>query len=224
MVRVVVFGASGMIGQAVMREALADPEIGTVLSVVRTATGAAHPKLTELVHADFQDFTALAGALANLDACLFCLGVSSAGMTEDAYRQVTVGITVAAGTVLAAASPQLTFLFVSGVGSDETETSRTMWRRVKGAGENAVRTLPIKAAYMIRPAYIQPMHGVRSHSAWTRRAYAAGSWLYPLWRRLAPGSVTTSEELARAMLHVAKHGAPTTILDTRALRGVLAPA
>ena len=209
-----------MIGQAVMRELLLDPGVSRVVSVVRTATGAADPKLTELVHRDFLAFQAIASELAGFDACLFCLGVSSAGMSEAAYRAITIDVAVAAGKVLAAASPKLRMVFVSGVGTDSSGTSRTMWARVKGAAENALLAMPFAGAYMIRPAYIQPRHGVRSRTRWTRWGYAALGWGYPVWRRLFAGSVIASDELARAMIHVARHGAPTKVLYTRDLRAL----
>lgn len=222
--RAVIFGATGMIGQAVMREALRDREVTAVLSVVRSRTGSEHPKLTELVHADFHDFTGIADQLAGYDACLWCLGVSSAGMSEADYRRITYDATVAAAKVLVAKNPQMTILFVTGVGTDSTESKRSMWARVKGAAENALFAMPFKAAYMIRPAYIQPRHGVRSRTRLTRWSYAAFGWMYPLWRLVAPKYVTTSDELARAMLQVAKHGAPKKILETRDLRALAPPA
>lgn len=222
--RAVMFGATGMIGQAVLREALLDPEIAAVLSVVRAATGVTHAKLTELVHADFGDFTGVAAELTGYDACLWCLGVSSAGMSEADYKRITYTTTVAAASVMVRANPAMTILFVTGVGTDSTEAKRSMWARVKGAAENALLAMPFKGAYMIRPAYIQPRHGVKSKSRWTRWGYTAVGWLYPLWRVVAPGYVLSSDELARAMLHVAKHGAPKAILETRDLRALAPPA
>ena len=139
-----------MIGQAVMRELLLDPGVSRVVSVVRTATGAADPKLTELVHRDFLAFQAIASELAGFDACLFCLGVSSAGMSEAAYRAITIDVAVAAGKVLAAASPKLRMVFVSGVGTDSSGTSRTMWARVKGAAENALLAHEVSQIQMLQ--------------------------------------------------------------------------
>jgi uncharacterized protein YbjT (DUF2867 family) len=219
----ILFGATGMIGQAVLRELLIDPEVTAVLSVVRAPTASKDPKLTELVHPNFLDFSSVAEQLTGHDACLWCLGVSSAGMTEAEYKRITYDTTIAAASVMAKHNPGMTMLFVTGVGTDSTETKKSMWARVKGAAENALLAMPFKAAYMIRPAYIQPRHGVKSKSKWTRWSYSAFGWMYPLWKLVMPKYVTTSDELGRAMIQVAKHGAPKTILETRDLRA-LAPA
>jgi uncharacterized protein YbjT (DUF2867 family) len=222
--RVVLFGASGMIGQGVLRACLADPEIDRIASVVRAPTGVSHSKLVELVHQDFTDFSALAGELSGYDTCLFCLGVSSAGMTEAAYRHITYDITLAAAQVLAIESPnKMSFLYISGAGADTSEHKRTMWARVKGATENALLKLPFKGAYMVRPAYIQPRHGIKSRTKWTRVLYAVVGPLYPLWRLLFRPWVTNTDELSAAMLHVAKRGAKTPIIENRDLRALAAP-
>ena len=213
--RVVLFGGSGMVGQAVLRECLLDPEVERVVSVVRRATGARHPKLREVVHADFHDFTSIAPELTGVDACLFTLGVTSAGMSEQEYRRVTYDITMAAATTLLRLNPQLTFVFVSGAGTDNTERGRVMWARVKGAAENALLHMPFKGAYMFRPAAIQPLHGVRSRTTSYRIAYTVMSPVLPLLRRLFPQYITTTEKLGRAMIAVAKHGAPKQVLESK---------
>ncbi len=217
--RIVLFGASGMIGQAVLREALHDPDVAEVISVVRRASDATDPKLREIVHASFDDFSAIAEQLTGCDACLFCLGVSSAGMKEPEYKHITYDVTLAAAKVLV--GPELTFLYITGVGTDSTEKGRSMWARVKGATENALLAMPFQAAYMIRPGYIQPRHGVKSRTPWTRRLYTALGWMYPLVRVLTKHAIA-SDELGRAMLRVAKHGAPDKILYSRDLRAMLA--
>ena len=213
--RVVLFGGSGMVGQAVLRECLLDPEVERVVSVVRRVTGARHPKLREVVHADFHDFTSIAPELTGVDACLFTLGVTSAGMSEQEYRRVTYDITMAAATTLLRLNPQLTFVFVSGAGTDNTERGRVMWARVKGAAENALLRMPFKGAYMFRPAAIQPLHGVRSRTTSYRIAYTVMSPVLPLLRRLFPQHITTTEKLGRAMIAVAKHGAPKQVLESK---------
>jgi len=204
-----------MVGQAVLRECLLDPEVERVVSVVRRATGAQHPKLREVVHADFHDFTSIAPELAGVDACLFTLGVTSAGMSEQEYRHVTYDITMAAATMLLRVNPQLTFVFVSGAGTDNTERGRVMWARVKGAAENALLRMPFKGAYMFRPAAIQPLHGVRSRTTSYRIAYTVMSPVLPLLRRLFPQHITTTEKLGRAMIEVAKHGGPKQVLESK---------
>jgi uncharacterized protein YbjT (DUF2867 family) len=212
-IRVVVFGATGMVGQGVLRECLADPDVERVLSVVRAPTGVTHPKLVELVHDNFYDFTPVYAGFTGYHACLFCLGVSSAGMTEAEYKRITYDITIAAATALLHENPAMTFIYISGAGTDARK--KRMWSRVKGATENALLAMPFKAAYMFRPGYIQPRHGIKSKTKWTRRMYAALGWAYPLWKRLFRSYVTTTDELAHAMLYVAKHGAPRPQLEGR---------
>lgn len=219
--KVILFGATGMVGQGVLRECLLDPEVEQILAIGRRATGAHHVKLRETVHADFTDFTAIAGELAGYDACFFCLGVSSAGMGERDYRRVTYDVTIAAARTLARQSPGMTFIYVSGAGTDGSDHGRMMWARVKGETENALLAMPFKAAYMFRPAYIQPLHGVRSSSRLTRMLYAVMAPLYPVWKALAPRYVTTTEEVGLAMIHVAKHGAAKRILENRDLADLL---
>jgi uncharacterized protein YbjT (DUF2867 family) len=212
--KVVLFGASGMIGQGVLRECLLDSEVEQVLSIGRTRTGQSAPKLREVVHENFLDFSSLEREVTGFDACFFCLGVSSAGMKEDAYRRITYDFTLAAAQTLARASPRMTFIYVSGTGTDSTERGRVMWARVKGATENALRTLGFRAAYSFRPGYIQPMHGVTSRTGWYRAMYAVTAPLYPLLKAMAPGYVTTTEAMGRAMLVVAKQGWPSPVLET----------
>jgi uncharacterized protein YbjT (DUF2867 family) len=212
--KVILFGATGMIGQAALRESLLDPEVETVLAVVRTPTGERHEKLRELVHADFSDLSPVRDQLTGLDACLFCLGVSSAGMSEADYRHVTYDITLSAAQLLAAQNPGLTFVYVSGAGTDNTERGRSMWARVKGETENALLALPF-TAYMFRPGFIQPMHGAVSRTRWYRVLYAVTAPLYPVLRPLLPAYLTNSEQLARTMLRVAADGAPKRVLETR---------
>ena len=216
--KVVLFGASGMVGQGVLRECLLDPRVERVLSVGRSTTGQQHPKLRELVHADFLDFSAIENDLAGYDACFFCLGVSSAGMSEADYRRVTYDFTLAAAQTLARLNPNMTFIYVSGAGTDSTERGRTMWARVKGATENALLRLPLKA-FMFRPALIQPMHGIRSKTTSYRVFYALTAPLLPLLKRL-PRYVTTTEQIGRAMIAIAEHGAPSPILESADINAI----
>ncbi|MFG2957328.1 epimerase [Streptomyces sp. NPDC048291] len=202
---VVVFGASGMVGQGVLRACLLDPTVGSVLVVGRRPLGITHPKLTEVLHDDFTDLSALADRLTGLDACFYCLGVSSAGMSEAEYTRVTHDFTLAAARAVLAASPGPTFVYVSGEGTDSTEQGRTMWARVKGRTENALLALPVNA-YMFRPGYIQPRHGAVSRTRSYRVMYTLTSWLYPLLHRLVPAHSTTTEHLGRAMLAVTRPG------------------
>ncbi|MEV3983579.1 NAD(P)H-binding protein [Nonomuraea sp. NPDC049758] len=215
--RVIIFGATGMVGRGVLRECLLDERVTAVLTVGRSPTGTVHPKLRELLHADLSDLSAVEGELAGYDACFFCLGVSAAGMSEQDYRRITYDYTLAAGTTLARLSPSSTFVYVSGAGTDAH--GRAMWARVKGATENALLALPFHA-YMFRPGYIQPMHGVTSRTRWYRLAYVVAAPLYPLLRRLFPAAVTTTERIGQAMITVAERGAPERILGPAAINAL----
>ena len=211
--KVIIFGATGMVGQGVLRECLLDPDVERVLTVGRRATGQQNPKLQEIVHADLLDLSSIERDLAGYDACFFCLGVSSLGMSESAYRHVTYDITLAAAETLVRLSPAMTFVYVSGASTDSTERGRSMWARVKGSTENAVLRLPFKAAYMFRPAMIQPLHGIRSKTGWYNAIYAVTRPVLPLVRALVPRYVTTTEAVGRAMLVAAKRGAPSPIVE-----------
>jgi len=211
--RVILFGATGMVGQGVLRECLLDPGVERVLAVGRTATPQRGEKLHDLVVANFLDFSAVERELAGYDACFFCLGITSAGMTEADYRRVTYDIALAAAQTLVRINPEMTFVFVSGAGADSTGQGRVMWARVKGQTENALLRLPFKSVYVFRPAAIQPLHGIRSKTAWINAAYAVLGPLYPVFKRLVPDYVTTTEQIGRAMLAVARRGAPKRVLE-----------
>jgi uncharacterized protein YbjT (DUF2867 family) len=215
--KVVLFGATGMVGQGVLRECLLDPEVESVLAVGRSATGQHHAKLRELIHEDFTDFSAIEGQLAGYDACFFCLGISASGMKEEDYHHITYDFTMAAAEALVRSSPGMTFIYVSGAGTDSTEQGRWMWARVKGKTENALLRLPFKAIYMFRPGYIQPLHGIVSKTRLYRFVYAVMAPLFPLWRRLFPKYVITTEDVGRAMLQVAGRGARERVLENREL-------
>ena len=199
---VILFGATGMIGQGVLRECLRDERVERVLAVGRTALGVEHPKLREVVQADLTDLSAIGAELATYDACFFCLGVSSVGMKEDAYRRITYDLTLAVARPLAAANPELAFIYVSGQGTDSSEQGRSMWARVKGKTENDLLQLPFQA-YMFRPGFVQPVDGVVSKTRLYRAAYAITGPLIPLFRRLAPNTVNDNRQIGRAMLAAA---------------------
>ena len=220
--KVIVFGATGMIGQGVLRECLLDPGVEAVLTVGRTATGQQSSKLHEIVVRDLADLSPVADQLSGYDACFFCLGTSSAGLSEAEYRRVTYDIAVAAARTLAARNPGLTFIFVSGTGADSTERGRIMWARIKGATENAILAMPFKAAYVFRPAFIQPQHGIQSRTRMYRVLYALLGPLFPVIKRLFPGEVSTTEEIGRAMIAVARHGAPKKVLENRDINASVA--
>ena len=203
-----------MVGQGVLRECLLDPGVESVVSIGRGVTGQQHPKLRELRHNDFLDFSAIQDQLSGFDACFFCLGVSSAGMSEEQYTRVTYGFTTAAARVLAKLNPNMTFIYVTGMGTDSSEHGRSMWARVKGKTENELLRLPFRAAYMFRPGAIVALHGIQSRTKLYRVLYVPLGPLLPLLYKLFPKYVTTTEQIGRAMLKVARQGWPKPVLET----------
>ena len=209
-----------MVGQGVLRECLLASDVELVRIVGRAATGLKDPKLREVVHGDLWNYSSIEPALTGFDACFFCLGVSVAGMTEADYERVTFGITLAAAETLARLNPRMTFVYVSGAGTDSTERGRTMWARVKGKTENALLRLPFKGAYMFRPGVIQPLYGIKSKTASYRVLYTLTKPVLPLLRWMFPSYVLTTEDIGRAMLAVARRGAPKRVLETKDIRAL----
>jgi uncharacterized protein YbjT (DUF2867 family) len=218
--KVLIFGATGMVGQGVLRECLQDPDVDEVATIGRTATGTKHTKLREIVHSDLSNYTGLEPQLAGFDACFFCLGVSSNGLTEADYSQLTYDLTLAAAQALSRINPGMTFIYVSGAGTDSSEKGRSMWARVKGRTENALLKLPL-SAYMFRPGFIQPMDGIQSKTPSYRILYKFLGPLLPLLRWALPNQVLTTREIGQAMLAVAKHGYERRILETKDIRAVV---
>ncbi len=218
--KVILFGATGMVGQGVLRECLLASDVDNVLAIGRTGTGQSHAKLEELVRADLSDLSPIESRLAGFDACFFCLGVSAAGMSEQDYRRVTYELTISVANTLVRLNPTMTFIYVSGAGTDSTERSRMMWARVKGKTENDLLKMPFRAAYMFRPGYIQPLHGIRTKTKWYGALYAVMGPLYPIWKRLLPKYVTTTECVGRAMLNVVRHGAPKHLMENQDINGL----
>ncbi len=225
-VKVILFGATGMVGQGVLRECLLDTDVDSVLAIGRSNTGQRHAKLHEIVQQDIADLsatTATTGTEARLsgyDACFFCLGISAVGTDEQAYRRVTYDLTLSVAATLAKLNPAMTFIYVSGAGTDSTERARMMWARVKGKTENALLQMPFRAVYAFRPGYIQPLHGIRTKTKWYGAVYAMMGPLYPMWKLLFPKYVTTTECVGRAMLQVAKHGAPKHVLENQDINAI----
>jgi uncharacterized protein YbjT (DUF2867 family) len=218
--KVILFGATGMVGQGVLRECLLDADVETVLAVGRSPTGVQNAKLREIVHDNFLDFSTIESQLAGYDACFFCLGVSSVGMSEERYRHLTYDITLAAATTLSKLNPGMVFVYVTGQGTDSTEQGRLMWARIKGKTENDLLKLPFKAAYMFRPAGIQPLHGVKSRTAWIQAIYVVASPLLTWLDRVAPKYMTTTEQVGRAMIKVARDGYPKPVLESEDINRV----
>lgn len=213
--KAILFGATGMVGQGVLRECLLDPEVSAVLVVGRSAIDQRHEKLREIVTADLTDLSAFENELAGYDACFFCLGVSSAGLSEESYTKITYDLTLAVARTLVRLNPTMTFIYVSGQGTDSSGRGRAMWARVKGKTENDLLELPFKAAYMFRPGFIRPLHGIKSKTRLYRVFYSALAPLLPLLNAVFPASIITTAQLGRAMIEVVKHGAPKRILENK---------
>jgi uncharacterized protein YbjT (DUF2867 family) len=218
--KALVFGATGMVGQGVLRECLRDPGVELVATVGRGTTGLQNPKLTEIQHADLAGYATIEDRLRGFDACFFTLGVSSAGMKEADYERITYEFTLAAAETLSRLNPGMTFIYVSGAGTDSTEQGRVMWVRVKGRTENALLRLPLNA-YMFRPGVIQPLDGIRSKTASYRVLYTLTKPLLPLLRWAMPNQILTTREIGQAMLNVARRGYGKRILEVRDIRAMI---
>jgi uncharacterized protein YbjT (DUF2867 family) len=215
--KVILFGATGMVGSGVLRECLLDRGVEQVLTIGRSAIGVqlatGQEKLREIVHKNLMDLSATEGELGGYDACFFCLGVTSLGLTEAEYRKVSFGITMAVAETLVRLNPGMTFIYVSGTGTDSSEQGRVMWARVKGATENALMRLPFRGAYMFRPGVIQPLHGIRSKTGWYQVFYSALGPLLTLGKHWLPKYVTTTEQVGKAMLAVARRDGGRGVLE-----------
>jgi uncharacterized protein YbjT (DUF2867 family) len=210
---VLILGATGMVGQGVLRECLLDDGVSRVVTLGRTATGQTHPKLSEIVHRDLLDLSAIEDQLRGLDACFHCLGVSAAGLSEAEYSRVNYEMTLSVAEALVRNAPGLTFVYVSGAGTDSTERGRVMWARVKGRTENALLRLPFRSAYMLRPGLIVPLHGVKSKTRLYRAFYTMFGPVLPMLRKMFPRSIITTEQLGQAMIRLARSGYPKRVLE-----------
>lgn len=212
--KALIFGATGMVGQSVLNECLLDPHVQSVLTIGRNATGQRHDKLHELVHKDLLNLTDIEPSIAGYDACFFCLGVSSVGMNEEAYTAVTYDLTLSVARTLSRLNPDMTFIYVTGMGADSSESGRRMWARVKGKTENDLLKLPFKAAYMFRPGGILPPPTIRSKTKLYQVIYDITRPLFPLLQRMFPNSVTTSQQLGQAMIRAVRSGYAKPIIES----------
>jgi uncharacterized protein YbjT (DUF2867 family) len=208
-IRAVLFGATGMVGEGVLHEALKNDLVESVLVIGRRPCNVTHLKLREILHNNFFDYTILENRLAGYNACFFCLGVTSIGKKEDEYRRLTFDLTLAAAKVLSRLNPDMVFCYVSGAGTDSSECSRTMWARIKGKTENDLQKLPFKAAYAFRPGYIRPTPGLKNAFAFAKIL----SPLYPVVKQLFGKYVCTLEDVGLSMIHAAAFGYHTRILE-----------
>lgn len=210
-IRAILTGATGMVGEGVLHECLKHPEVEQILVIGRKPSGVSHPKLVEVLHADFHNLSLLEERLTGYNACFFCLGTSSAGMKEADYSRMTYDLTLHMAELLAARNPGMVFCYVSADGADSTGQGRSMWARVKGRTENALLKLPFRRAYMFRPGFIQPTPGLLR----THKYYYAIKWLYPVLRPLAPGHVISLREMGLAMIHSVNRDYESSILKCR---------
>jgi len=208
-IHAIITGSTGMVGEGVLHECLLDPDVEKVLVINRRPGGATHPKIIEILHADFYDLSAIENQLKGYNACFFCLGVSSVGMKEPEYNKMTYELTMHVAQTLAKLNTDMTFCYVSGAATDSTEQGKSMWARVKGKTENHLMQLPFKKAYMFRPGYMQPTKGLKN----TLKYYGAIGWMYPALRRLFPKYVSTLAELGRAMINAVRKGYDKQILE-----------
>ncbi len=204
--KVIVTGATGMVGKGVLLECLDHSDITEVLSISRKTSGISHPKLKELIHKDFSEFASVADQLKGYDACYACMGVSSAGMKEEQYTRMTYDFTLSLARELLKADPKSTFIYVSGVGTDSSEKGKTMWARVKGKTENDLLNLGFKQAFAFRPGAIIPMRGVGPSSKLYRVLINNLKWLLKLMKRLAPDKIVDTTQIGLAMINVTTKG------------------
>jgi uncharacterized protein YbjT (DUF2867 family) len=207
-IKAIITGATGMVGEGVLLECLSHPDVDQVLVINRRPGGVSHPKLREVIHADFFNLAPIESQLTGYNACFFCLGTSSVGMTTEDYRHMTHDLTLNVGQLLARSNPEMTFCYVTGAGTDSSEQGRVAWARVKGATENALMRL-FKRSYMFRPGFMKATPGQKNVKSY----YRFIAWLYPIGRALYPAGFCTLQEVGRAMINAASKGYPRQILD-----------
>ncbi len=209
-IKAIVTGSTGMVGEGVLLECLSHPDVEQVLTLNRKPGGISHPKLKEIIHSDFFNLTAIEPQLSGYNACFFCLGTSSVGMTEEAYKRVTYDLTLHVGQVLAKLHPEMAFCYVTGASTDSTEKGKVAWARVKGATENALLRL-FRNGFMFRPGFMKASPGQKN----LKTLYKAFAWIYPIGRRLYPAGFCTLKEVALAMIHAAGKGYSKPILEVK---------
>jgi hypothetical protein len=210
-IRAIITGATGMVGEGVLYECLQHPQVEAVLVINRRPCGYSHPKLKEIIHKDFYDFSPIEGQLSGYNACFFCLGVSSIGMKEEEYYQKTYVLTMHVAATLSRLNRDMTFCYISGASTDSTEKGRMMWARVKGKTENDLMKLPFKQVYNFRPGYIHPTKELK----YTHKFYRYISWMYPIMKIIAPNSAITLRQLGKAMINAALYGYDKNILEVK---------
>jgi len=215
-IKVIITGATGMVGEGVLHECLLHENIEEILLVTRKSCGITHPKIKELVHNDFYDLSSIASQLKGYDACFFCLGISSIGMKEPDFYKVTYTLTMHFANTVSIQNNAMTFCYISGASTDSTEKGKVMWARVKGKTENDLMKLPFKAVYNFRPGYMQPTKGLKN----TLGFYKYVSWMYPLLKSIFPNNVSTLSELGQSMINAALKGYNKNILEVKDIKAL----
>jgi len=208
-IKTIITGSTGMVGEGVLMESLEHPDVEKVLVINRRPCGVTHPKLTEILHADFLDLSPVADNLTGYNACFFCLGVSSVGMKEDVYYTMTYTLTMHMAGMLSKQNPDMTFCYVSGAGTDSTEKGRINWARVKGKTENDLMKLPFKKTFAFRPGFMLAAKGAKNVPGY----FGVFRVLYPALRSLFPRFVTTLKEVAVAMINSVKYGYEKPVIE-----------
>lgn len=211
MIKAIITGCTGMVGEGVLHECLHHPEVQSVLIINRKPLGLSHPKLTEIIHKDFFDLSPIESQLKGYNACYFCLGVSSIGMSEEDYTKMTHTLTLNLAQILSKSNPNMTFCYISGAGTDSSEKGKSMWARVKGKTENDLMRLPFKQVFAFRPGYIHPTSGLKN----TLPYYKYITWLYPFLRMVVPKAVSTLKEIGLAMINVTLKGYDKKVLEVK---------
>jgi hypothetical protein len=206
----IITGTTGMVGEGVLLECLNHPDVEQVLVINRKPGGISHPKLREIIHADFFNLAPIESQLIGYNACFFCLGVSSVGMSKEDYKHITHDLTLNVGQLLAKSNPEMVFCYVTGAGTDSSERGRVAWARVKGATENALMRM-FKQSYMFRPAFMKATPGQKN----TKSYYKLIAWVYPIGRALYPAGFCTLQEVGRAMINAVTKGYPKQILEVK---------
>ena len=207
--KIIITGTTGMVGEGVMQRCLDNPKVEKVLSISRKPNGHQHSKLEELIHQNFSDLSPVADQLTGYDACFFCAGISSLGISKEQYEKITHDLTLSFASTLAQLNPQMTFTYVSGQGTDSSEKGKTHWARVKGKTENDLRKLPFKQVFAYRPGGMKPLDGAKHVLSW----YKYFAWLYPIGRKLFPNGFNTLAEVGDSMVNVTQNGYGKFILE-----------
>jgi uncharacterized protein YbjT (DUF2867 family) len=221
--KIIITGATGMVGSEVVRQALTDNDITKVIALVRRPLAMQHPKLAVIIHKDFLDYTSVTDVLKEADACIWCLGVSQLQVSKEEYIKITHDYAVEAAKAMIAANPEITFLFVSGDGADNTEQSKTIFAREKGRTENDLKKLGIKNLYIFRPGAIKPVNGYSNVPFTYRIGYAAIKILYPLIKILSPSLIIKSTEIAKAVLYISKKGYEQQLIGNKEMIALSKP-